>query len=138
MEYTIQTYELCKKYREHSVVKSVSMNVPKGQIYGLLGRNGAGKTTIMKMVLGLVKKDSGSVTLFNQKMEGYQSRIYARIGSTIESPGFYSNLTAAKNLSVFSRLRGKVDGIKTRNALDVVGLSYQDKKIFSKYSLGMK
>ena len=114
------------------------MHVPKGQIYGLLGRNGAGKTTIMKMVLGLVRKDSGSVTLFNQVMTGYQSGIYARIGSTIESPGFYSNLTAAENLSVFSRLRGKVNENKICDALGVVGLPYQDKKIFSKYSLGMK
>ena len=138
MEYTIQTYELCKQYGDHSVIQNVSMHVPKGQIYGLLGRNGAGKTTIMKMVLGLVKKDFGSVTLFNQEMAGYQSEIYARIGSTIESPGFYSNLTATENLSVFSRLRGKVDGNKIRNALGIVGLPYQDKKIFSKYSLGMK
>ena len=114
------------------------MHVPKGQIYGLLGRNGGGKTTIMKMLLGLVKKDSGSVTLFNHVMTDYQSGIYARIGSTIESPGFYSNLTAVENLSVFSRLRGKVDRNKIRNALGVVGLPYQDKKIFSKYSLGMK
>ena len=138
MEYTIQTYELCKKFGDHSVIQNVSMHVPKGQIYGLLGRNGAGKTTIMKMVLGLVKKDSGSVTLFNQEMAGYQSGIYARIGSMIESPGFYSNLTATENLSVFARLRGKVEGDKIRDALGVVGLPYQDKKIFSKYSLGMK
>ena len=138
LEYTLQTFELCKKYEGRSVVQNVSMHVPKGQIYGLLGRNGAGKTTIMKMVLGLVKKDSGSVTLFNQEMADYQSGIYARIGSTIESPGFYSNLTAVENLSVFSRLRGKVDRNKIRNALGVVGLPYQDKKIFSKYSLGMK
>ena len=138
LKYTIQTYELCKKYEGCSVVWNVSMHVPKGQIYGLLGRNGAGKTTIMKMLLGLVKKDSGSVTLFNQVMADYQSGIYARIGSTIESPGFYSNLTAVENLSVFSRLRGKVDRNKIRKALGVVGLPYQDKKIFSKYSLGMK
>ncbi len=138
LKYTIQTYELCKKYEGCSVVRNVSMHVPKGQIYGLLGRNGGGKTTIMKMLLGLVKKDSGSVTLFNQVMTDYQSGIYARIGSTIESPGFYSNLTAVENLSVFSRLRGKVDRNKIRNALGVVGLPYQDKKIFSKYSLGMK
>lgn len=138
MEYTIQTCELCKKYSGRSVVRNVSMNVPKGQIYGLLGRNGAGKTTIMKMMLGLVKRDSGSITLFNQEMIGYQRGIYARIGSTIESPGFYSNMTATENLSVFSRLRGKVDEDKIHNALDVVGLPYQDKKIFSKYSLGMK
>lgn len=85
LEYTIQTYELCKKYGDCSVVRNVSMHVPKGQIYGLLGRNGAGKTTIMKMVLGLVRKDSGSVTLFNQVMTGYQSGIYARIGSLFPS-----------------------------------------------------
>ena len=138
MEYTIQTYGLSKKYGGYSVVQNVSMHVPKGQIYGLLGRNGAGKTTIMKMVLGLVKKDSGSVTLFNQEMAGYQSGIYARIGSTIESPSFYSNLTATENLLVFSRLRGKVNENKICDALGVVGLPYQDKKIFSKYSLGMK
>ena len=83
MEYTIQTYGLSKKYGGYSVVQNVSMHVPKGQIYGLLGRNGAGKTTIMKMVLGLVKKDSGSVTLFNQEWQvirvGFMPVLEARL-----------------------------------------------------------
>ena len=96
-----------KKYEGCSVVRNVSMHVPKGQIYGLLGRNGAGKTTIMKMVLGLVKKDSGSVTLFNQEMADYQSGIYARIGSTIESPRLlFKSDSNGKSLS-FLKTEGK-------------------------------
>ena len=138
MDYIIQTSGLGKQYGAHWAIQNIDIHVPKGKIYGLLGRNGAGKTTIMKVLLGLVKKTNGGMTLFQREVTGYQKEIYSHIGSTIESPGFYPNLTATENLAIFARLRGKVDWDKIRDALDVVGLPYQDKKAFSSYSLGMK
>ncbi len=137
-EYIIRTDKLGKRYGSQWAVRQIDIHVPAGQIYGLLGRNGAGKTTIMKMLLGLTKQSSGSIFLFRQEVTKYEEDIYCRIGSSIETPGFYPNMTAKENLSVFSRLRGKTDYRRIQNALDVVGLPYHGKKVFAEYSLGMK
>lgn len=134
----LSTGSLTKKYKDQTVVDQVSLNIEKGHIYGLLGRNGAGKTTIMKMILGLTSISSGTITIFNKPMNHNQKEIYPRIGSLIENPGFYSNLTATENLKVFARLRGTINKTAIQTALSAVGLPYNDKKTFSSYSLGMK
>ncbi len=134
----IRTENLTKVYGEQESVKSVNLHVKKGRIYGLLGRNGAGKTTIMKMVLGLTSITSGEVQVFGRNIRGQEKRIYPRIGAIIETPGFYPNLTGTENLEIFAKLRGTSRPDAVKNALEVVGLPYKDKKLFSKYSLGMK
>ena len=134
----IRTENLTKVYGEQEAVKSVNVHVKKGRIYGLLGRNGAGKTTIMKMILGLTSITSGEVQLFGKNIRGQEKRIYPRIGAIIETPGFYPNLTGTENLEIFAKLRGTSRPDAVKNALEVVGLPYKDKKLFSKYSLGMK
>lgn len=138
MEYTIETKSLSKKYDTNWAVRNVSIHIPKGQIYGLLGRNGAGKTTLMKTLLGLADKNSGAIILFNQEIKRFQREVYMRIGSTIETPGFYPNLTAFENLAVLARLRGRISEETIRTALQIVGLPFKDKKPFCKYSLGMR
>lgn len=138
MEYVIQTNELGKIYDDRWAARDISIHVPKGQIYGLLGRNGSGKTTVMKMLLGLIRISAGTIELFGDNINGYRKDTYARIGSTIEAPGFYPNLTASENLTVFARLLGKVNVGLLRSALDLVGLPCRDKKPFARYSLGMK
>lgn len=137
-DYLIETKQLTKIYGDQAVVKDVDLHVKKGRIYGLLGRNGAGKTTIMKMILGLTPITSGKVDVFGRNIKGSEKRIYPRIGALIETPGFYPNLTGAENLEIFARLRGTTGPNAVKNALKVVGLPYKDKKLFSKYSLGMK
>lgn len=134
----IETRQLTKVYGEQTVVNKVNLHVRKGRIYGLLGRNGAGKTTVMKMILGLTSITSGEVDLFGQKLGGNEKRIYPRIGAIIETPGFYPNLTGTENLEIFAKLRGTAKPDAVKEALAVVGLPYQDKKLFSQYSLGMK
>lgn len=134
----IQTKELTKKYGEQTVVNQVNLHVKKGRIYGLLGRNGAGKTTIMKMMLGLTAATSGSIELFGSPLWGNEKTIYPRIGAMIEHPGFYPNLTGTENLEIFAKLRGTASNHAVKHALDLVGLPYKDKKTFGKYSLGMK
>lgn len=134
----IETRQLTKVYGEQTAVNKVNLHVQKGRIYGLLGRNGAGKTTIMKMILGLTSLTSGEVDVFSQNIKGNEKRLYPRIGAIIETPGFYPNLTGAENLEIFAKLRGTSNPNAIKNALEVVGLPYKDKKIFSKYSLGMK
>ena len=134
----IETKQLTKTYGEQTVVNSVNIHVKQGQIYGLLGRNGAGKTTIMKMILGLTDITSGEVDVFGQNIKGREKRVYPRIGAIIETPGFYPNLTGTENLEIFAKLRGTAAPNAVKNALEIVGLPYRDKKLFSKYSLGMK
>lgn len=136
--FIIETLNLTKVYGEQTVVNKVNLHVKKGRIYGLLGRNGAGKTTIMKMIMGLTSITSGEVKVFGQTIKGNEKRIYPRIGAIIEKPGFYPNLTGTENLEIFARLRGTTKSNAVKEALEIVGLPYKDKKVFSKYSLGMK
>ena len=138
MNNIIETNMLKKHYGTQTVVNNVNLHVQKGKIYGLLGRNGAGKTTIMKMLLGLTSVSSGEIRLFGEKLKGNQRIIYPRIGSIVEIPGFYPNLTGMENLQVFARLRGTTKKHAVREALDMVNLPYNDKKNFASYSLGMK
>ena len=134
----LATRQLTKKYGDITAVENINLNVRKGRIYGLLGRNGAGKTTIMKMVLGLISISSGEIEIFGKQLKGNEKDIYTRIGSIIETPGFYSYLKGTENLEIFSRLRGTIKKDAVKGALEIVGLPYKDKKPFSSYSLGMK
>ena len=137
-EYVIETRNLTKQYGVQKSVSDLNIHVKRGRIYGLLGRNGAGKTTTMKMLLGLIKPTSGPVKIFGKSMIGNEKKILPRIGCLIESPGFYPNLTGTENLKIFARLRGIPAKNAIKSALEVVGLPYNDKKLFSQYSLGMK
>lgn len=137
-EYVIETRNLTKQYGVQKSVSDLNIHVKRGRIYGLLGRNGAGKTTTMKMLLGLIKPTSGTVKIFGKSMIGNEKKILPRIGCLIESPGFYPNLTGTENLKIFARLRGIPAKNAIKLALEVVGLPYNDKKLFSQYSLGMK
>lgn len=134
----IETRNLTKQYGVQKSVSDLNIHVKRGRIYGLLGRNGAGKTTTMKMLLGLIKPTSGTVKIFGKSMIGNEKKILPRIGCLIESPGFYPNLTGTENLKIFARLRGIPAKNAIKSALEVVGLPYNDKKLFSQYSLGMK
>ena len=92
----------------------------------------------MKMLLGLTAPTSGTVSLFGQPLKGNETRILPRIGSLIESPGFYPTLTGTENLQIFARLRGLKSPNYIKSALELVNLPYRDKKRYAQYSLGMK
>lgn len=134
----IETENLTKKYGNQSSVSNLNIHVRQGRIYGLLGRNGAGKTTTMKMLLGLTTPTSGKIKIFGKNIRENEKEILPRIGSLIESPGFYPNLTATENLKIFADLRGLKDSKYIKGALELVNLPYRDKKLFSQYSLGIK
>lgn len=136
--YIIETKNLTKQYGSQKSVADLNIHVKRGKIYGLLGRNGAGKTTTMKMLLGLTKPTSGEVKIWGKSLQGNEKKLLPRIGSLIESPGFYPNLTGTENLRIFAILRGVPNNHAIKDALDLVGLPYKDKKLFSQYSLGMK
>ena len=130
--YIIETKNLTKQYGSQKSVADLNIHVQRGRIYGLLGRNGAGKTTTMKMLLGLTKPTSGEVKIWGKPLQENEKKLL------IESPGFYPNLTATENLRIFAALRGVPNNHAIKDALDLVGLPYKDKKLFSQYSLGMK
>ena len=134
----IETKGLTKRYGDQVSVSNLDLHVRKGRIYGLLGRNGAGKTTTMKMLLGLTAPTSGSVSIFGRPLKENEKGILPRIGSLIESPGFYPNLTGTENLQIFARLRGLKSPNYIKSALELVNLPYRDKKRYAQYSLGMK
>ena len=137
-EIVIETKQLTKQYGTQKSVAELNIHVQRGRIYGLLGRNGAGKTTTMKMLLGLTPPTSGEVTIWGKPLPGNEKKLLPRIGSLIESPGFYPNLTGTENLRIFAALRGLKNQNAIQSALELVGLPYRDKKLFSQYSLGMK
>ncbi len=134
----IETKGLTKYYGNTAAVRDVDLHVRKGEIYAILGRNGAGKTTIMKMLLGLSSISKGSIHMFGKSLDGNKKEFLGRIGVMIETPGFYPNLTAAENLEILADLRGYVKRNAIEESLEKVGLPYQDKKLFSEFSLGMK
>ncbi|MGF0111000.1 ABC transporter ATP-binding protein [Clostridium sp. SGI.024] len=136
MEYVIETKNLTKKYGSSTVVDNINLHVPKGKIYGLLGRNGAGKTTTMKMMLKLIKVTKGNINLFGEDFRN--NNLYKKIGSIIETPGFYQNLTARDNLNLLAKLHGNISKKEVQEALEIVGLHTEEKKTFSNFSLGMK
>ena len=136
-DYVIETKNLSKKYSNNLVVDSVNIHVEKGKIYGLLGKNGAGKTTTMCMLLNLAYPSGGEVFLFGKNAKEY-SDVYSKIGSIIETPGFYENLTAYENLKVISKLRGDYDSYSITSALRTVNLEGEKSKKFRDFSLGMK
>ncbi|GGF62483.1 bacitracin ABC transporter ATP-binding protein [Paenibacillus albidus] len=137
-EFIIETNNLTKQYGEQKSVANLNLHVKKGRIYGLLGRNGAGKTTTMKMLLNLVQPTNGEVFIFGKNIHTHAREILPRIGSMVESPGFYPNLTGTENLRIFAELRGIPNRSAMKTTLELMGLPYRDKKLFAKYSLGMK
>ena len=136
-EIVLQTQGLSKNYRAFKALDSVDMTVFRGDIYGLIGRNGAGKTTIMKIVTGLTEKSGGSFELFSKKGEslGNERR---RIGCLIENPAFFGGLTAYQNLNYYALQKGITNKKQIDEALELVNLTEVKDKKFRKFSLGMK
>jgi bacitracin transport system ATP-binding protein len=138
MEYVLRTHQLCKQYHEKTVVKDVNLNIAAGDIYGFLGQNGAGKTTTMRMIMGLIKPTSGSVELFGENASDKMGKFFERIGSIIEYPGFYPNLSGEENLEIHCRFMGIGNKECIDEVLRMVGLPDAKNQRVKSYSLGMK
>lgn len=137
MDYIITTEQLTKKYKSFTAVDNVSLKIQKGSIYGFLGPNGAGKSTTMKMLLGLTAPTNGSFTIDGKQFPGDRLSILKEVGSFIESPSFYANLTGEENLDIIRRILG-LPRSSVRDALELVGLTEFGSRLAKKYSLGMK
>lgn len=136
-EYIIETKGLKKKFGDFAAVKGIDLKVKKGEVYGFLGPNGAGKSTTIRMILGLIKPSGGDVTVFGKSISKNPMDILKRVGSMVEAPSYYGNLTAKENLEITRRILGT--GTKNLDeVLRIVNLyDNKDKKV-KKFSLGMK
>lgn len=137
MDYIITTEQLTKMYKNFAAVKEVSLHIRKGSIYGFLGPNGAGKSTTMKMLLGLTAPTKGKFIVDGKQFPQQRLSILKEIGSFIESPSFYANLTGKENLDIIRRVLG-LPKSSIDDVLELVGLSEFGDRLAKKYSLGMK
>lgn len=138
MEYIIQTSNLDFQYSKHKkIVENLSINVPKGSIYGFLGPNGAGKSTTMRLLTGIIPDDTNSISLFEESLNKQLPYVFEKVGSLVESPALYLHLSGYDNLKYIAVLR-KIDLSKIDEVLELVDLSHAKKQKAKQYSLGMK
>lgn len=134
----LKTYNITKKYGEQLAVDNVNMTIKKGDIYGFIGQNGAGKTTLIRLITGLIHKSGGEIELLGANEENELNKARTMVGSLIETPSFYTNMTARENLEV-SRLVRNIPGKKCIDeVLELVGLKDVEKKKVKNFSLGMR
>ena len=136
-EIVLQTKQLTKRYRNFTALDHADMTVYREDIYGLIGRNGAGKTTMMKLVTGLTEPTEGEYSIFG-KTGSAAEKEKRRIGCLIENPAFFGNLTAYQNLRYYCYQKGITDLKQIDEALELVQLTDVRNKKFRKFSLGMK
>ncbi|MGG1638357.1 ATP-binding cassette domain-containing protein [Paenibacillus sp. NRS-1760] len=137
-EYVLKTNQLSKKYKGHSALDKVNLSIRRGSIYGFIGQNGAGKSTLIRLVTGLAFPTDGSIELFGASEEQALIQARKRIGSIIESPALFPQMTASENLEANRILRGIPGKECVPRMLEQVGLQGTGKKITKNFSLGMK
>ncbi len=133
----LSTKNLTKRFGKQTSVNNLNLEIEKGQIFGFLGPNGAGKTTTIRMLLGLMKPTEGEVMLFGQSLKENRVEILRRIGSLVESPSYYRNLTGYENLEIASKIL-KVSEKQIHKVLEIVRLTEDANRPTKQYSLGMK
>ena len=138
MEHVIETNELAKRYGDVAALDGVSVSVRRGDVYGLVGDNGAGKSTLFKLLCGLAFPTAGEMRLFGAHAPSDLGRQRARVGSIIESPGFYPNLSVERNLECCRIQKGVPGGEAVGRLLEEVGLAYAKDRACKDLSMGMK
>ena len=141
MEFVLQTNALTKVYRGNRVLNGVNMNIRRGDIYGFVGENGSGKTTVIRLITGLIHAESGDFTLFGVRSDSPDIKAArARIGAIVESPSIYMNMSAKDNLMMQCSILGFRDEEKCKAILATVGLGelWNNKKHAGDFSLGMR
>ena len=134
----IETNNLTHRFSEKEIVlNEIAIQVPEGSIYGFLGPNGEGKTTTLKLILGLLKKQQGTISVFGKPFNENRIEILKNIGSLIEAPSLYAHLTARENLLIWQKVY-QCPKERINEVLQIVGLENTGKKKAGKFSLGMK
>lgn len=133
----VRLEDYCKSFKSAEVLKNINLTIESGKVIGLKGKNGSGKTMLMRAISGLILPTSGKVYI-NDKELGRQISFPPSIGILIENPSFISNYTGFKNLKILASIQNRISDDEIRDAIRKVGLDPDDKRTFKKYSLGMK
>lgn len=133
----LEVTNLSKNIGQNEILKNINLNLEKGTIYGFFGRNGSGKTMLFRALCGLIKPTSGTITI-NNKVLHRDISFPESIGVIIESPGFWDHYTGFENLKVLSSIKNIIGDEDIRKSIKRVGLDPDDRRIYKKYSLGMK
>lgn len=136
-DYAVRTKGLCKAFQGREIIRNCSLNVEQGSIYGFLGANGAGKTTVFKLLTGLLTPTTGEALVLGKDITAHKFELLKSIGSLIETPIFYEHLSAKENLEIHLAYMG-VDQAGTEAALSQVGLPGTSSQPVSEFSLGMR
>jgi ABC-2 type transport system ATP-binding protein len=133
----VRLEDYCKSFKSAEVLKNINLTLESGKVIGFKGKNGSGKTMLMRAISGLILPTSGKVYI-NDKELGRQISFPPSIGILIENPSFISNYTGFKNLKILASIQNRISDDEIRDAIRKVGLDPDDKRTFKKYSLGMK
>lgn len=133
----IQVVHVSKEIKKSQILDDICLNMHPGQIYGIEGCNGSGKTMLMRMIAGLIFPSSGEILINGKKLNG-SGEYPASIGILIENPAFLENLTGLQNLKILASIQNRVKEDEIRQTINDVGLDADDKRKYRKYSLGMK
>lgn len=133
----IRVEDISKRFGEQEVLNCVNFSMEEGKIYGLIGRNGSGKTVLMKCICGFLTPTSGKVTIFEKDIARDETPL-ERMGIIIEAPGFLPTYSAYKNLRLLAMIRNKIEEERIRDVIRQVGLYPDSRKRVGKFSMGMK
>lgn len=137
MSNMIEITNLCKSFKDTKVLNDITIKIKKGNIIGIIGRNGSGKTVLFKCICGLISPTKGTVKI-NNKILGKDIDIPNNIGAIIENPGFLPNYSGFKNLKFLAMIKNQINNEHIRDTIKLVGLDPDSKKHVGKYSLGMR
>lgn len=137
MSNMIEITNLCKSFKDTKVLNDITIKIKKGNIIGIIGRNGSGKTVLFKCICGLISPTKGTVKI-NNKILGKDIDIPNNIGAIIENPGFLPNYSGFKNLKFLAMIKNQINNEHIKDTIKLVGLNPDSKKHVGKYSLGMR
>jgi ABC-2 type transport system ATP-binding protein len=138
VERVVETRDLTKYYGTHRALDGLTLQVPKGSVFGLLGQNGAGKSTTIRLLLGLIRPSQGEVLLFGEPLAEARMKLLARVGCLVEGPAFYPYLSGEANLRSLGELCGEIEKGRVQAVLERVGLGDRGGDRYRGYSTGMR
>jgi len=134
----IETRGLTKLFGQHTAVTDLNLQVPRGCAFGFLGHNGAGKTTVIRLLLGLIRPDQGTILIAGRRVADDRERVLARVGAIIEEPHFHAHLTGRENLHVIAAVKGGEAETRIESAVARVDLNARADDRVGTYSQGMR
>lgn len=137
MKNEIYLHKISKSFGQERVLRSCTLRFEEGNIYGIIGRNGSGKTVLLKIICGLYQPDSGYIEINGKKMDSHRAFL-ENVGALIETPGFLNGYSGYQNLKFLADIRKTITKDKIQEAMEQVGLDWKLKKKVGKYSLGMR